>query len=93
MKIPVVPGAHPRCTALMSAARSMAGGRGSQSVGGVPCAGSTSMSESVAGLIMTLIGGLALLIFTTLCFGPGEVVGLGGTFLEVGDMTTCALWP
>jgi len=51
------------------------------------------MSESVAGLIMTLIGGLALLIFTTLCFGPGEVVGLGGTFLEVGDMTTCALWP
>jgi hypothetical protein len=51
------------------------------------------MSESVAGLIMILLGGLALVVFFIMCFGPGEVVGLGGTFLEVGDMTTCALWP
>lgn len=51
------------------------------------------MSESVAGLIMTLIGGLALLIFTTLCFGPGEVVGLWETFIEAGDMTACAVKP
>lgn len=51
------------------------------------------MSESVAGLIMTLIGGLALLIFTTLCFGPGEVVGLWNTFNEAGVVTACGIGP
>ena len=51
------------------------------------------MSESVAGLIMTLIGGLALLIFTTLCFGPGEVISHGETFIEGANMTVCALAP
>ncbi len=51
------------------------------------------MSESVAGLIVTLIGGLALLIFTTLCFSPGEVVGLGGTFTEAGTMAACTIGP
>lgn len=51
------------------------------------------MSESVAGLIMILLGGLALVVFFIMCFGPGEVVALGETFIEAGDMTACAVKP
>ena len=42
------------------------------------------MSESVAGLIMILLGGLALVVFFIMCFGPGEVVGLGERSSRLG---------
>ncbi len=51
------------------------------------------MSESVAGLIMVLLGGLALIVFVVLVVGPGEVVGLWNTFNEAGTMTACAIGP
>ena len=47
------------------------------------------MGDSIAGLILVLLGGLALIAFVVLVVGPGEVVGLGGTFVEAGNMTVC----
>lgn len=51
------------------------------------------MGDSIAGLILVLLGGLALVGFTILVVGPGEVVGLWNTFNEAGVVTACALGP
>lgn len=77
----------------MSAGRWMAGGPGSRSAGGVLSVGGIPMSESVAGPIMILMGELVLLVFTALCFGPGEVVAHGRTLIEGANVTVCALAP
>jgi hypothetical protein len=42
------------------------------------------MSESVAGLILVLLCGLALIAFVVLVVGPGEVVGLGERSSRLG---------
>lgn len=51
------------------------------------------MSESVAGLILVLLCGLALVVFAVLMIGPVELVGLWNTFNEAGIMAARGIGP
>lgn len=51
------------------------------------------MDELITGLVLTLLGGLALVVIVVIALGPEEVIAVGETILNAGEQTAQAIGP